>query len=413
MTCLNENILPNYTKIINLPTVNVLMSISTSAVKVLNHDQFKSLINLVLELMRKNNPEIVGPCLSFIKASTSIFNPIIVSDHLDDIMDGICHLNDSNQRRFRQKTRDIFSRFIRKFGGDRITALIPNNSTTLQKRIRALRKIEARKKKAKEQSKNNESESDSDDDNLKKSVMPASMDEILKELDTSDDDDDNEDNMNKKKSKKDNTKANKTKSKKNQTWIKEDEDEIVDFLDPAVNRKILSKKPTSSKISEKTPGTDEENSSMSNNFPIDKISGKLVITEPKNEKRKDKNELSIEDYDDYMHLKSGAQQGKIKKLKLNVDYESDNEEPPEKVKVNNNKTIQKKKKEYGAEYKAKKAKGDVKIKGKPDPYAYVTFHKDRLNRRKKTKYAGQLKTLVKGAKRGASKGAKLKNMKRK
>merc|ERR1739844_821938 len=65
-------------------------------------------------------------------------------------------------------------------------------------------------------------------------------------------------------------------------------------------------------------------------------------------------------------------------------------------------------KEYGSEYRSTKAKGDVKRKGKPDPYAYVPLQKSALNRRKKAKFEGQFRGLVKAAEKGSSKGKKSK-----
>ena len=44
--------------------------------------------------------------------------------------------------------------------------------------------------------------------------------------------------------------------------------------------------------------------------------------------------------------------------------------------------------DYGAEYRAKKGKGDIKVKGRPDPYAYVPLQKSSLNKRKKAKFEG-------------------------
>lgn len=41
----------------------------------------------------------------------------------------------------------------------------------------------------------------------------------------------------------------------------------------------------------------------------------------------------------------------------------------------------KKEKEPGEEYRSKKAFGDVKRKGKPDPYAYIPLTRASLNRR--------------------------------
>lgn len=61
----------------------------------------------------------------------------------------------------------------------------------------------------------------------------------------------------------------------------------------------------------------------------------------------------------------------------------------------------------GAEYKAKKAKGDVKRKGRLDPYAYIPLNRTKLNRRKKVKLQGQFKGLVKAAQRGSQRGHKL------
>lgn len=62
----------------------------------------------------------------------------------------------------------------------------------------------------------------------------------------------------------------------------------------------------------------------------------------------------------------------------------------------------------GEDYKSKKAKGDVKRKGKPDPYAYVPLEKSSLNRRKKAKFEGQFKGLVKATQKGSKVGKKAK-----
>ena len=62
--------------------------------------------------------------------------------------------------------------------------------------------------------------------------------------------------------------------------------------------------------------------------------------------------------------------------------------------------------DYGAEYRAKKGKGDVKRKDKPDPYAYVPLKKESLNKRKRAKFDGQFKGLVKAAQKGSAAGKK-------
>uniref|UniRef100_A0AAR2K0G8 Ribosomal RNA-processing protein 12-like conserved domain-containing protein n=1 Tax=Pygocentrus nattereri TaxID=42514 RepID=A0AAR2K0G8_PYGNA len=60
-----------------------------------------------------------------------------------------------------------------------------------------------------------------------------------------------------------------------------------------------------------------------------------------------------------------------------------------------------------------KGKGDIKKKGKCDPYAYIPLKKAQLNRRKKAKLQGQFKGMVRGVKKGAQLGKKMQKMKRK
>ena len=48
------------------------------------------------------------------------------------------------------------------------------------------------------------------------------------------------------------------------------------------------------------------------------------------------------------------------------------------------------------------------MKGRPDPHAYVPLQKSSLNKRKKAKFEGQFKSLVKATKRGAAKAGKSK-----
>ena len=67
-------------------------------------------------------------------------------------------------------------------------------------------------------------------------------------------------------------------------------------------------------------------------------------------------------------------------------------------------------KEFGSEFKAKKARGDMKRKGQPDPYAYVPLQRSALNRRKRAKFEGQFKGLVKAAQDGSVKGKKAKSL---
>ena len=54
----------------------------------------------------------------------------------------------------------------------------------------------------------------------------------------------------------------------------------------------------------------------------------------------------------------------------------------------------------GSEYRSKKAAGDMRKKDMPAPYAYLPFDARQINKRQTTRAAGDLKSLLKGAKAG-------------
>lgn len=74
-------------------------------------------------------------------------------------------------------------------------------------------------------------------------------------------------------------------------------------------------------------------------------------------------------------------------------------------------TTKSKKDEPGAQFRAKKATGDMKKSGAPDPYAYVALDRKNLKRRGGTK--NQFKSIIGAAKRGALVGQKLRHQRNK
>ena len=53
-----------------------------------------------------------------------------------------------------------------------------------------------------------------------------------------------------------------------------------------------------------------------------------------------------------------------------------------------------------------RAHGDVKVKGRPEPYAYVPLMGQKLNPRKRAKLAGQFRGVVRKAKAGSAAGTR-------
>ncbi|XP_068203114.1 RRP12-like protein [Palaemon carinicauda] len=397
-------------------TILAITSLTYQYKDIIPVDMMDLLMETMCTQLLCHSREVVGSSLSFIKSTFIVFPVPVMSSYVDMVMKAICGMVVDCQKKFRNKTRDIFDRLMRKFGADRISALVPPDDEVLQKRLRNLRKVAARKKREREAKKGGDDDSD---DDFETKAHPTSLDEILAAIDSEPEDDDDEDNDNllKKKGKK--SKVKLTKKKEKGTWIKEDEDEIVDLLDASSGKAMVSKRPLLKASSSKS----FENGKEDSGFQIDKKSGKLIITDGKDKEEASTSKMDfMEDIDEYLGIKEGAQLGKIKNRKRNLSGGGSDDEdifsPPMKFSkdgTDNEKAKRKPAKnshDYGAEFRSKKAGGDMMKKEKLSPYAYVQFSKERLNKRKKAKFEGQFTSLVRGAKKGVAKGSKLKGRKK-
>lgn len=281
-----------------------------------------------------------------------------------------------------------------------------------------------------EESNNRDSDDDDDDEDEMFRIRgkPKTMEDILGGSEDEDEDDDDlglGDNVNKNKKKV-------KKQKQAKSFIKEDADGIVDFLDPSAAQKVTSMKPNSMA---KNLTEEEKKKKKNGGFKI-ASDGRLIIKDNSDD---DDDE---EGGDDAM---TAAEAKKRKYMMMEDDDLDSDEENTFKNMVSTSAARKRKmggsiassrktgftdasmkyqaggtgihrpldskstKSDYGSEYKAKKARGDVKRKDAPDPYAYVPLQKSTLNRRKRAKNAGQFKGLVKAAKSGASIGSKKAN----
>lgn len=212
--------------------------------------------------------------------------------------------------------------------------------------------------------------------------------------------------------------------KKAMAWLQENETEDpLDLLDPMAIKRVLSTKPLTKeeidKKKERQSGSKNRGFKMSND-------GKLIIDDSdeedsdledgKKKTKKNKKPDELEEMMDTLSLskKSVALSKKSNKKRMIGDEDdSDIEDAKSKFSYKSggkgiHRKIDKDKKayDYGSEYKAKKAGGDIKIKNKPDPFAYIPFNPAKLNKRKKAKLQGEFKGVVKAVQRGVQKGTK-------
>lgn len=180
--------------------------------------------------------------------------------------------------------------------------------------------------------------------------------------------------------------------KNNKSWIKEEtnENEIIDLLSTKISQNILHKNP------ETNPKQKD-----SNTFEVTS-DGKIVIQDlDKPQKglkrgREDEDldvdqEMIDDDSDDDMTSKKSVQTFKSKQS----GYKTGGKGIHRPVRETG----------VGEEYRSDKAKGDMKRKGRPDPYAYIPLNRQFLNKRKKAKMSGRFNNLIKAAQKGAKSGS--------
>ncbi|XP_015121144.1 RRP12-like protein [Diachasma alloeum] len=347
--------------------------------------------------------EIVLSALSYIKVYLSALPTAIIGPSLEVIVQGLVGMTDDCKRHFRQKVRDILVKLVRKFGTDTIVGMVPAGDEMMHKRLRNIKKIEARKQKAREERKGKGEGEDGDEEfNVKR--MPKSVEDILADSDEEFDDGDGEEPKGKRSSRK--------------TWIKEGGDDIVDFADPSAARSITATRPGASGSVRKPREKDHGFKTAEDGRLIIKDSDDESEEGAKRKKGKKPPFLGSDSEDDYQEDdddKSVVSMREVKRKRkmsesdassvANSRYQAGGRGIHRPVKA------ARVEKAPGAEFKGKKAPGDVKKKGKHDPYAYLPLTRASLNRRKKLKNAGKFKNIISGARKGAQAGSKGKRRK--
>uniref|UniRef100_A0A4W4E172 Ribosomal RNA-processing protein 12-like conserved domain-containing protein n=1 Tax=Electrophorus electricus TaxID=8005 RepID=A0A4W4E172_ELEEL len=265
-------------------------------------------------------------------------------------MEGIGSMKDDMRRHCRTKLKTMFTKLIRKFGFELVKSMLPAEH---HKVLANIRKAEARTKRHKLVSKAEEESLDSEEDTPR--VATDSIESVLAETDSEDSEDE--------KPKKGQKKAAKMKAK---AWLKEGtSDEPLNFLDPKAAQRVLATNPDVKK-----------SANIEHGFKVTS-DGRLIIKE-------------AEEGDGSTHSFVLTIAGGI-----GIHRPLSGRD------------------ESGVNYKSKKGKGDIKKKGKCDPYAYIPLKKAQLNRRKKAKLQGQFKGMVRGAKKGVLSGKRIQKRQRK
>ncbi|XP_038204525.1 RRP12-like protein [Arvicola amphibius] len=346
----------------------------------------EQLLENVCLLLASRTRDVVKSALGFIKVAVVVMDVVHLAKHVQLVMDAIGKLSDDMRRHFRMKLRNLFIKFIRKFGFELVKDLLP---AEYHKVLVNIRKAETRAKKhrALSQAAMEEEEEEEEEEEPVQS-KGDSIEEIL--ADSEEEDEEEERGRSKE--------QRKLTRQRSRAWLKEGGgDEPLNFLDPKVAQRVLATQPGPRQGKKKDHG-----------FKVS-ADGRLIIREEEDGDKAEEEDGAKGEDEEMTDLMEDAGIRSKKKLKRQREAEEDELEIPPRYQAGGSGIHRPvaKRATPGAEYKAKKGKGDVKKKGRLDPYAYIPLNRTKLNRRKKVKLQGQFKGLVKAAQRGSQVGHKL------
>ncbi|XP_034342176.1 RRP12-like protein [Arvicanthis niloticus] len=346
----------------------------------------EQLLENVCLLLASRTRDVVKSALGFIKVAVVVMDVVHLAKHVQLVMEAIGKLSDDMRRHFRMKLRNLFIKFIRKFGFELVKGLLP---AEYHKVLINIRKAETRAKKHRALSQaTTEEEEEEEEEEEPIQSKGDSIEEIL--ADSEDEDEEEERGQGKE--------HRKLARQRSRAWLKEGGgDEPLNFLDPKVAHRVLATQPGPGRGKKKDHG-----------FKLS-ADGRLIIREEEDGDKVEEEGGTKGEDEEMTDVMEDASVRSKKKLKRQRDDEEDELEIPPRYQAGGSGIHRPvaKKAAPGAEYKAKKAKGDVKRKGRLDPYAYIPLNRTKLNRRKKVKLQGQFKGLVKAAQRGSQVGHKL------
>ncbi|XP_017466364.1 PREDICTED: RRP12-like protein [Rhagoletis zephyria] len=399
----------------------------------------EQILVFLVQKARSEAEAAVAFLITFIKVMPSPF----VANHLDTIMKSLSAMSKDTKRYCRIQIGYLLKKLCKRFTAEELIKFVPGDDEVTHRRLKKIRK-QMRRENRKQL---NEKDKTDDDDSENEFVAglekkSTTIDDILADSDSDLPEDMDADNG-------DHNKAEKRKPKRNSTYIREDPEDIVDLADIKSIGNVLTNRPD--EAASAAGSTKSKNRDPNRGFKTAE-DGRLIISDKAlrgagGDDNSSSSGESGDDDDDAIEAKRAPKRG------MEVDS-SDEEElsatsrkrkATDAISMRSGKTSASKyvaggkgihrplgaagsdaismKSGYsaksaksgkstaasayaGSEYTTKKAKGDMKKKGKLDPFAYIPLSRNTLNKRKRAKHSGTFKNIVNGARKGALRGVK-------
>ncbi|PWA02640.1 hypothetical protein BB558_001204 [Smittium angustum] len=365
------------------------------------------LIDTILIFVNSNNREIAKASLGFVKVVVVSLPKQFPETFLERLVEGILKWANEHRARFSLKSRQIIERLMRRVGQDAVEKATPEEHKKLIINIKK-RKLRAKRGKlAADEAEENETTAKTNKDDIKKdsgAIDISDFDGSNSEYDGNSSDDELDDGYLNKgvkgKGKNRSKGKNSMKSepisgeKGGKSWIMEDgnQNDPLDFLSRSAFTHMSSTKPRSDKKAKQ----EESKSSV----PLTK-DGKMIFDDSDDEKdnRNEGKGKSVDQagpsenngptgedfYKESLTSADGFTRGMRNKIKFNKrksdDFAGDEDDIKPKETQNAGKGNKRQKADVGNEYKSKRGKGDIKKKGKLEPYAYVPLDAKHLSKK--------------------------------
>ncbi|KAI8614473.1 armadillo-type protein [Chytriomyces sp. MP71] len=393
---------------------------------VMGEDLCKEIVSTILLFMASPNREIVKAALGFIKVIIVTLPQEYMEDELENIITSMLTHSRPHKSAFKSKVKNILERLIRKFSYEAIEGFIPETDFKLIRNIRKVRERQLKKRTEAKAAALTATDGDdaSDEDNaasklaLKtKKTMQSRQKEFEDALHGSEDEDGDSDDGNDDhyipEQFRDAIQAKKSQAG-SRSMIREDED-VVDFLDSQVISRVTSAKAGALSAGQYTKRK------RGSEFNVNE-DGRIMIAESDDETTRLKTLSTADEPEDY-YKQAITGEGAFKRLpdgrvkfvnkrprdEEGADAKSDRlgagasnmggrwgHKNFDRKKAGLDETT--KDKMLGAQYRSKKAKGDVKRANMPDPYAYIPLSGKIVgNKKKATELSKDFKDVIKAS----------------
>ncbi|KAJ3113403.1 hypothetical protein HDU96_003413, partial [Phlyctochytrium bullatum] len=376
---------------------------------IVGENLIKELLKTVLFFMQSKNREIIKSVLGFVKVAVVSLPQEYLEDELENIVHSILTHSRDHKSHFKAKVRHIFERLIKRFSLEAVQGFVPESDSRLIINIRK-RRERLKKKKALER-RQGEGESDADVPKENTANARPQMQSRQKEFedalhgsesDLNSDSDENDEHYIPHEA----LGFDSLKTKPGTAMIRE-EDDVLDFLDSKVVSHITSKGAVSRASKRRRDDSDE--------FDVND-EGKMVIAEEDEPGNSAGDMEGMTENVENLYLES-VQDASFKRLpdgriKFITNKKAEGRDGKEALGVTTWSRLGSKGKSsaeiaaerntrdkmLGRHYKAKRADGDVKRSGMPDPYAYIPLSGKIVgNMKKSTQLAPELKGVLKSA----------------